>query len=173
MRILMNKLSVAIALFCLLATAIQAQTYTLEKTVVAGGGMSGGAGGSYALDSTTGQTAAGGVLRGNPFAMTVGFWNYEPLAPTAANASISGRVMTSNGSGIRNARLVLFDSLGGQRVAQTGTFGYFRFEDVPVGEIYVLTVYSGRFVFVQPSQIITLTEDLTDVNFTSEPSNEQ
>lgn len=165
MQILMNKLSVLIPLFCLLATAILAQTYTLEQTVVAGGGMSAGTGGSYALDSTTGQTAAGGALRGSPFAMTVGFWNYEPLSPTAAGVSISGRVTTSDGRGIRNARLILVNSSGERSVARTGPFGYFRFEDVSVGEIYVLTIYSKRFIFAEPSRIITLNEDLTDVNF--------
>lgn len=166
MGILMNRLSTAIVLLCFLTTIIQAQTYTLEQTVVAGGGMSGGAGSSYALDSTTGQAAAGGPLQGNPFAMTLGFWNYNALlAPTAANASISGRVLTANGQGIRNTLLVLTDNSGASRYAQTGMFGYFRFEDVAVGETYILTVYAKRFRFAQPSQVITLTDDSTDVNF--------
>lgn len=168
MRVLMNKLFVALMLSGLLITVAGAQVYTLEKTVVAGGGESGASGGIYTLDATTGQTAAGGVLRGNPFAMTVGFWSYDALAPTAAGASISGRVTTADGRGIRNARLVLFDSFGEQRVALTGAFGYFRLEDVRVGETYVLTVYSKRFVFAQPTRIIALNEDLTDVNFTGD-----
>jgi hypothetical protein len=70
--------------------------------------------------------------------------------------------------GIRNARLVLTDSSGTPRFAQAGSFGYFHFENVPVGETYVLTIYSNRFTFAQPSQVISLTDELTDVNFISD-----
>jgi hypothetical protein len=167
MRNLFYKSFFALLLFCFLTAGVQAQVYTLEKTVVAGG--SEGAGGSFALDSTTGQAAAGNALRGGSYAMTVGFWSYSPpLAPTASNVSISGRVLSANGQGIRDARLVLTNSAGEARYAQTGSFGYFRFMDVPVGETYVLTVYARRFTFAEPSRIIALHDDLTDMNFTSE-----
>jgi hypothetical protein len=169
MQNLFYKPAFALGLVCLLAASVQAQFYTLEKTAIAGGGMSGGAGDSFALSSTTGQTAAGNALRGGSYAMTVGFWNFNPLAPTASNAIVSGRVLTASGQGIRNARLVLTNSAGESRTGQTGSFGYFRFTDVPVGETYVLTVYSNRFTFAQSSQVIALTDDLTDLNFMSEP----
>jgi hypothetical protein len=167
MRNLFYKSFFALLLFCFLTAGVQAQVYTLEKMVVAGGGSE-GAGGSFALDSTTGQAAAGNALRGGSSAMTVGFWSYSPLAPTASNVSISGRVLSANGQGIRDARLVLTNSAGEARYAQTGSFGYFRFMDVPVGETYVLTVYARRFTFAEPSRIIALHDDLTDMNFTSE-----
>ncbi len=38
----------------------------------------------FQLDSTLGQSAAGGVLAGGNFAVTSGIWNYTPLGPTAA-----------------------------------------------------------------------------------------
>ncbi len=169
MKKLIKKLPVALVSFCLFAAAIEAQTYTLEQTAIAGGGMSGGAGGTYNLSSTTGQAAAGGAIRGTPYAMTVGFWNFTPSAPTAANVSIGGRVTTANGQGIRNARLVLVNGSGAQQTAQTASFGYYRFDDLRAGETYVLTVYSKRYVFAEPTRIISLSDDLTDVNFTSEP----
>lgn len=152
-----------------LSAAIQAQTYALEQTAIAGGGMSNGTGGSFGLSSTAGQAAAGGPIRGNPYAMTVGFWNFAPSAPTAANASISGRITTAGGQGIRNARLVLTDAFGVSRNAQTGSFGYFRFEGLPVGQTYVLTIYSRRYVFAQTSQLIALNDDVTGIDFTAEP----
>lgn len=89
--------------------------------------------------------------------------------PTAANASISGRVTTSNGRGIRNARLILTDAFGQTLTTQTGSFGYFRFEEIPVGATYVLTVSSKRFTFTQSSIIVNLTEDFTNANFVAEP----
>lgn len=89
--------------------------------------------------------------------------------PTAANAAIGGRVMTANGRGIRNARLMLVGgSLSEPRYAFTGVSGYYRFDDLPTGETYVLTVFSKRFVFAQSSVVVNLTEELTEANFTSE-----
>lgn len=131
--------------------------------------MSGGAGGVYSLDSTTGQSAAGGLFNGIPYQMTVGFWNYQPLRPTAAGVSISGRVMTAEGRGIVNVRLVLSGNSGEPRFTQSSAFGYFRFDDVPAGDTYILTIYSERFVFAQPTRAISLTDNLADVNFVSAP----
>src|SRR5215204_227996 len=133
MRNLFYKSFFALLLFCFLTAGVQAQVYTLEKTAVAGGGSEGGAGGIYALDSTTGQAAAGNARRGGSYAMTVGFWSFNPpLAPTASTVSISGRVLTPDGQGIRNANLILTGGAGELRYAQTGSFGYFRFENVRV-----------------------------------------
>ena len=64
--------------------------------------------------------------------------------------------------------MVLTNSAGESRIAQTGSFGYFRFENVRVGETYVLTVYARRFTFAEPSRIIALTDDLTEVNYISD-----
>lgn len=169
MRNIFYKSIFAGGLLCLSAMLIQAQVYTLEKTATAGGGVSGGTGGNYSLSAMTGQAAAGNALGGGSYAMTTGFWSYSPLAPTAASASISGRVLTADGQGIRNVRVVLTNGAGESRIAQTGSFGYFRFAEVPVGTTYVLTVYSKRFTFAQPSRVILLYEDLTDVDFISEP----
>lgn len=81
-------------------------------------------------------------------------------------ASISGRVTTANGHGIRNAKIVVTGgSLIEPLVATTGSFGYFRFEDLPNGETYVLTVNSQRYTFSTPSLVITLVDNVTDADF--------
>jgi hypothetical protein len=90
------------------------------------------------------------------------------LAPTAANHSIGGRVSTADGRGIGNARVILTDSNGAVRTVSTSAFGYYRFDDLPTGETYVLQVASKRFTFRNPSRIVTLTEDLTDADFVAE-----
>ena len=170
MQKLFYKSIFTLGVLCFSAAAvIQGQIYPLEKAAVAGGGISDAAGGSFTLSATTGQTVAGNALRGDAFTMPVGFWTYSPLAPTSAGASIAGRVLTANGQGVRNARLVLINSAGAGRFAQTGSFGYFRFENVPVGETYILSVESKRFSFAEPTRIIALSADLRDVNFISEP----
>jgi hypothetical protein len=48
----------------------------------------------------------------------------EPLAPTAANASVSGRVVDVGGRGISGAQIVMQDQAGNIVWATTNPFGY-------------------------------------------------
>ncbi len=90
------------------------------------------------------------------------------LAPSAANAGISGRILTSSGQGIRNATVMLTGgSLESPIIKSSTTFGNYSFENLPVGETYVITVLAKRFFFDNPSQIINLTDNISDTNFIS------
>ncbi len=88
-------------------------------------------------------------------------------APTAAQVSIGGRVLTADGRGIRNAKINLTDSNGNTRTATSTGFGHFRFDDVAAGETYILEVKSKRFLF--NLQVISTNSDLTEVNFVALP----
>ena len=93
-------------------------------------------------------------------------WGIEFLAPTAAQASISGRVLTSEGLAIRNARVVISgNTLPEARTMTTGSFGYFSFDGLAVGETYVVTVNSRRYTFTVPSRVITLVDNIFDADF--------
>ena len=83
------------------------------------------------------------------------------LFPSSAGASLSGRVLETNGRGIANATVVLTDSTGFERTVQTGSFGRFSFSDLPSGETYIVSVRSRRFVF--SPQVVNLQSDLSDV----------
>lgn len=89
-------------------------------------------------------------------------------APTAAAVSIGGRVLTSSGSGITRAYVVLTNQNGVTRTATTNTFGYFHFDGVPVGETYTCNVFSKQYQFAP--QVFTVTQEITDLNFIS-PTN--
>lgn len=117
---------------------------------------------TVAFDFAT-RLICGSVTSLSPFVIANG------LAPTAANVSVSGRVLTANGHGIRNAGVTLTDSNGTTRTAITSSFGYYRFDEVEVGQTYVVTVRSRRFRFGNPTQVITLMDDLTDLTFTALP----
>jgi len=93
----------------------------------------------------------------------------QVLAPTAANASISGRVLTAEGSGVRNAIVQLTDQQGNVRSVRTSSFGYYRFDDVPSGETYLLSVVSKRFQFANPTRLISVVDDLTGEDFVALP----
>ena len=98
-------------------------------------------------------------------------WGIQFLQTTAAGVSLSGRVTTAGGAGIRNANVVVTgNSLPEARTVTTGSFGYFSFEGLTAGETYVVTVNSQRYTFQLPSRVITLVDNLTDFDFTAEPN---
>ena len=153
--------------FLFLFSTISAQTggtFEITQSVIAGGGQP-LAGGAFSLDGTTGQAIAGDELSNEPFVVTSGFWNYSPLPVTAANATVSGRVLTQSGNGIRNALVTISATNGTMQTTFTGSFGYFKFEGVAVGETYFISVLSRRFTFTQPTQVRSVFEDVADINF--------
>lgn len=93
----------------------------------------------------------------SPFAVA------ENLSPTTANISISGRVLTRDGRGLSNAIVYLTDASDGMRIARTGSFGYYRFDEVTAGQTIVMGVRAKNHQF-QPRSI-SVNEDLTEVNF--------
>jgi hypothetical protein len=98
-----------------------------------------------------------------------GGWGIELLQTNAAQASISGRVTTADGNPIRNARVVVSgNSLPQPRIVTTGSFGYFSFDGLTVGETYVVTVNSQRYTFSVPSRVISLVDNVLDADFVAD-----
>lgn len=90
----------------------------------------------------------------------------QNLAPAAAAGSISGRVLNDRGSGLKFVTVMIYGgSLGEPRYATTNQFGYFRFEDVPFGDSYILQVFSRRYTFEQSTRVFNFSEDITNLNF--------
>lgn len=83
------------------------------------------------------------------------------IGSTASGVSISGRVLTPNGQGLRNAVVSLIDQEGIRRIATTSSFGVFTFENVDVGETYLITVGSKRFRFAPV--FIPVVDTITDL----------
>jgi hypothetical protein len=99
-----------------------------------------------------------------------GGWGIEFFPSTAANASISGRVLTADGRAIRNATVtVTGHSLPEPIVTQTGSFGYYAFDGLRTGETYVVTVSQQRYTFQAPSRIVSLTDNIADLDFIAAP----
>jgi CSLREA domain-containing protein len=91
----------------------------------------------------------------------------ERLAPTAAGSLLKGRLLTSNGRGLSNSLVMLTNTRTGEvKSARSSGFGYFTFEDLPTGDLYILEVPSKRFRFNQQS--FTLNGDLTDLVLTAQ-----
>ena len=82
---------------------------------------------------------------------------------TAAGASITGRVQIDTGQSLINATVSISDGEGFLRTARTSSFGYYHFEDIPVGRSYVLKVDSRHYTF--NPLFINVVDNLTDVDF--------
>lgn len=135
-------------------------TIVITKSVVASGGGR-AAGGVYSLESTIGQSLAGADSSGGVFKLGGGFWG-GGLAPAAA-VSVSGRVTTPSGLGLRNAVIALTDSQGFRRTALTSSFGIYTFENIPAGETYTISVSSKRYRF--SPQTLLINENLVNLDF--------
>jgi Carboxypeptidase regulatory-like domain len=103
------------------------------------------------------SSATGALL---PTTYVAGF---VQVGSTAAGVSVSGRILTPDGRGLRNAQVTIVDSNGVVRTAITSSFGYYRFEDVPSGSTVVVGVVSKRFRF--GSRLVQVVDTLTDIDF--------
>lgn len=108
-------------------------------------------------EETNAPTIIPGEVRGG--------WGLELLPSTASGVEISGRVTTPDGRGLRGAIVTVTDSQGGQRTAVTGSFGFYRFEDVEAGSSVVIGVASRRYRFA--SRVVQVVDSMTDVDLTA------
>lgn len=76
--------------------------------------------------------------------------------------SVSGRVTTPHGQGLRNAAVTITGSDGTTRTVSTSSFGIYRFENIANGPTYTLTVASKRYRF--SPRVVQVSGDLTNVD---------
>ncbi len=77
--------------------------------------------------------------------------------------SVSGRVTTPAGQGLRNAVVSMTDSLGARRTATTSSFGIYTFENVRSAEEYTFAVSSKRYRFTP--RILTVGGNISNLDF--------
>ncbi|MEZ5423260.1 MAG: carboxypeptidase-like regulatory domain-containing protein [Pyrinomonadaceae bacterium] len=87
-------------------------------------------------------------------------------AVTAADATVSGQVLDTFGSGVSGAIVTLTSASGEIRSMRTSPFGYFSFKEVPTGETYVLTVASKRYWFTPRS--VNVGDNIDDLRIVAE-----
>ena len=81
--------------------------------------------------------------------------------PLAANASVSGRLVSASGIAVPNAQVMITDTTTGEiRSVTSNSFGYFKIEDLPVGNFYVIQIMSKQHQF--PIQTFTLNQDVAE-----------
>lgn len=89
------------------------------------------------------------------------------LAPSAAGVSVSGRLLTPSGEGVKGGRVSLVSSGGEVAASISNAFGYYSFENVVPGETYIIMVASKRYVFAP--RVVTVVDQVADLNLVAEP----
>jgi autotransporter-associated beta strand protein len=111
-------------------------------------------------ESTLGSGATDGI---------VGGWGIEFVGVTAAQGGLSGRVMSADGSGIRNA----FVTVSGRGLSQplsarTDGSGKYSVDGLLAGQDYIVTVEAKGFTFAKPTVLMRFNGDGTEMNFIAE-----
>jgi CSLREA domain-containing protein len=103
-----------------------------------------------------------------PQGMTVDIGAVE-VATMVANASISGKILDTNGQDIGRVLVKISNSGGLVQTATTNSFGNFKFSDLPTGQMYTIEVMAKQYTFTP--QNINLTGDITGLNITATSGN--
>jgi hypothetical protein len=89
------------------------------------------------------------------------------FGPTAADVSIGGRLSTALGQPVSNTRVTITDVNGQSRSTLSSSMGYYNFDNVEVGQTYIVSVKTRRFRF-QP-MTVSVTDELTELNLIADP----
>jgi hypothetical protein len=172
------KFNIIVIFSAVLLIAISAQAQTAESPSMSGGSFTmtqsviAGGGGKMQrvainVDGIIGQPLAGLYSSRNQYEHYSGFW--LPAQITQHNSAVAGgRIVNSEGNGIRNAQVTITFPNGEIRTTTSGAGGYYRFADIPLGKNYVVTVTAKRFTFSQNAQERKIVGDTQDINFVAE-----
>ena len=103
--------------------------------------------------------ASSGTFSSNPAPTIVN-------ATTAAAVTVSGRVLTPTGRGLRNAQVTVLDADGTTRTVLTSFYGAYSFSELAAGQTFTLAVRSKTYRYMP--QLVTPGSDLSGVDFTPE-----
>lgn len=159
-------------------------TAPVEVTLSASDNCSGVSATEYSLDGTNWQPYSGSFTISNQGTTTISYRSADraqniegiktltitiDLAPTAANAEVSGRVTDTGNRGLENVSVSISGgSLIQPIVVTTRLNGQFRLTGIPTGETYLITVRSKRYSFNPSSRVLALNDNVEGITFISE-----
>jgi hypothetical protein len=158
--------------------AINGQIYGVFTQTNADGTRYSQTGGCTNFTSTTGDALIGNATLAGPTSWTAYqiptgvcagldhlYCFQDPVPPLA---SLSGRVVSASGRGIRHAKItVTGPGLATPREAFTGEYGNYTVASLPANVKYTITVSQRRFTFATPSRTVDLAGNISGANFTS------
>lgn len=139
-------------------------SFALVKSVMAGGGTK-KSGAAFEENGTTGQSIAGVKSSSGQFSLYSGFWTPDDFSPTAADLTVSGKIKTTDGAGIRNVKVTMQFATGESREIFSDDTGFYQFTEISVGGICIISVSAKNFTFAESTKIIQPLSDVQDVDF--------
>lgn len=92
------------------------------------------------------------------------------LYPTAADASIAGRVLTADGRAIAGAMIIVSGrGLEQPIVTMSKPSGRFVVRGLEAGHSYIVTVSSKRYVFREAGRLVNVTDNVTGLDWVALP----
>ncbi len=90
------------------------------------------------------------------------------LAPSSAGVMVGGRVLDESANGVRGATVTIMDDQGGARTVTTNGFGYYSFNDIASGRMYILSAVHRQYSY--STMALNVSDSITDVDFLPTPS---
>ncbi|HEY0459187.1 MAG TPA: carboxypeptidase-like regulatory domain-containing protein [Pyrinomonadaceae bacterium] len=119
--------------------------------------------------TTTANVPLGSVSINLAYGNTV-TCTFNNAVVTAANVTAAGRVSDAYGNGIARASVTIQNTTNGEtRTVLTNGFGYYRFDGIPAGNLYIISVSHRRYSFDNSSQILQLEDAIENIDFTALP----
>ncbi len=91
------------------------------------------------------------------------YQNGSVTISAAPRFTVSGKVTTPTGLGLRNATVIILDSNNVRRTTTTSSFGLYNFSDVQSGQSYTVSVSSKRYRFA--ARVVSVSSDLSNIDF--------
>ena len=112
-------------------------------------------------DGTANWVEATGVLAADLTTQ----WTFSTLVPTAANGSITGRIVDNNGNAVEGAVVRLEGAQNRKFI--TDADGFYRFDQVETGGFYTVTPSRVNYTFSPASRSFSQTGSSTDAVFSA------
>lgn len=93
----------------------------------------------------------------------------DPNTPTTASVPFSGGILAFKWRGISITCVSITNQNDETHAALTNPFGYYRFNEIPAGETYIISVAHRRYQFINNPRILTILDEISELGFTAEP----
>lgn len=170
------------------ATSLTTGTWTAVPTLTFNSPQTGGSAGSLNGNDAANRTMLNSVIAvsipnntsfyfrwrdedetGSDHGLAADDFSITTATVTAGEVFVGGRVLDTRGNPIPNATVIITGGpLSQPRFAFSSGFGFFGFNNVTVGNTYVISVMASGFSFEQPAQVVSLDNEQTGLIFTGE-----
>jgi len=95
---------------------------------------------------------------------------FDNSVTTAARVSAGGRVTDEFGNGIARTSMTVFNTNTSEsQTVVSNSFGYYRFDNLEVGNFYIITAYNRKYTFEADTQSLVLNDAVENMDFRALP----